>query len=120
MFIAASIGIRDMSGHIKALRGDSSRNAVLPELRRVVCIGNGVLEQGGVEMQSYNTFTSNGHSVFMNDRALKRAENAVTPEDVLNLQFTSGMNPFVSMSHIFILTLLARHHRVSKGSYVNT
>ncbi len=109
-----------MSGHIKALRGDSPRNDVLPELRRVVCVGNGVHEQGGVEMQSYSTFTSNGHSVFMNDRALRRAENAVTPEDVLNLQFTSGMSPFVSISHIIILTLLARHHRVSKGSYVNT
>lgn len=86
----------------------------------MVCVGNGVHEQGGVEMQSYSTFTSNGHSVFMNDRALKRAENAVTPEDVLNLQFTSGMSPFVPISHIIILTLLARHHRVSKGSYVNT
>jgi pilus assembly protein TadC len=105
-----------MSGHIKALRGDLSRNVVLPELRRVVCIGNGVLEQGGVEMQSYSTFTSNGHSVFMNDRALKRAENAVTPEDVLNLQFTSGMSTFVSISHIIIIILLSRNHRLPQSS----
>lgn len=70
---------------------------MLPELRRVVCLGNGALEKGGVEMQSYSTFTSNGHSVFMNDRVLKRAENGVTPEDVLNLQFTSGISVCTSV-----------------------
>ncbi|CEJ56598.1 hypothetical protein PMG11_02800 [Penicillium brasilianum] len=90
VFIASSIGTRDLSGHIKALRGDSSLNSALPELRRVVYLGNGAPEQGGVEIQSYNTFTSNGHSVFMNDHVLKRAEIRVVPEDVLNLQFTSG------------------------------
>ncbi|KAJ5892131.1 acetyl-CoA synthetase-like protein [Penicillium subrubescens] len=90
VFIASTIGSRDLSGHIKALVGSSSQKSMLPELRRVVYLGNGALEQGGVEMQSYSTFTSNGHSVFMNDRVLKRAENGVTPEDVLNLQFTSG------------------------------
>lgn len=91
VFVASSIGNRDLSGHIKALRGNSFRNPVLPELQRVVCLGNGALEQRGVELQSYSTFTSNGHSVFMNDHVLERAENGVTPEDVVNLQFTSGI-----------------------------
>jgi hypothetical protein len=97
VFIASTIGSRDLSGHIKALVGSSSQKSMLPELRRVVYLGNGALEQGGVEMQSYSTFTSNGHSVFMNDRVLKRAENGVTPEDVLNLQFTSGISPYPSI-----------------------
>lgn len=91
MFIASTIGSRDMSGHINALVGNSSQKSMLPELRRVVCLGNGALEHGGIEMQTYSTFTSNGHSIFMIDRVLKRAENGVTPEDVLNLQFTSGI-----------------------------
>lgn len=97
VFIASTIGSRDLSGHIKALVGSSSHTPILTELRRVVCLGNGALEQGGFEMQSYSTFASNGHSVFMNDRVLKRAENGVTPEDVLNLQFTSGTSPYPSI-----------------------
>jgi hypothetical protein len=97
VFIASTIGSRDLSGHMKALIGIPSQPSMLPELRRVVCLGNGPLDQGGVEMQSYSTFTSNGHSVFMNDRVLKRAENGVIPEDVLNLQFTSGISALSSM-----------------------
>lgn len=120
VFIASSIGSRDLSSHIKALISTSSRNPVLPELRRVVCIGNGALEQGGVEMQSYSTFTSNGHSVFMNDHVLKRAKNAVTPEDVLNLQFTSGTATCFPIPHIIRLTPLSRNHRFSQSGHVDT
>lgn len=92
VFIASRIGTRDFSSHIKILRGNRPTNPALPELRRVVCLGNDAIRQTGVEMQSYNTFASNGNSVFMNDHVLKRAENNVTPDDVLNLQFTSGMS----------------------------
>ncbi|KAI9925758.1 hypothetical protein ASPWEDRAFT_158213 [Aspergillus wentii DTO 134E9] len=78
VFIAKRIGQRDLSSHAEMLRG-------LPELDRVVCL-EGTLDQ----VQSYNAFTSNRHSVFMKDAILHRAEKMVTPSDILNLQFTSG------------------------------
>lgn len=92
MFIASDIGSRSLLGHIKALRGDQSSNPTLPELRRLVKLGNAMeSNNAGVEMQSYSTFTSGAQSVFMKDQMLLRAESSVSPEDVLNLQFTSGM-----------------------------
>ncbi|KAJ5385960.1 acetyl-CoA synthetase-like protein [Penicillium cosmopolitanum] len=90
VFLASEIGSRNLSGHINILRGSSRKNPALPDLRRVVCLGGSQVGEAGVEMQTYNTFTSNGHSVFMNDSVLKRAESLVRPDDVLNLQFTSG------------------------------
>lgn len=93
VFVSSEIGSRNLTGHINILRWSSRKNPALPGLRRVVCLGGSQGDDVGVEMQTYNTFTSNGHSVFMNDSILKRAESLVRPNDVLNLQFTSGMNP---------------------------
>lgn len=91
VFIAPEIGTRSLSNHIKVLRGEALKNTVLPELRRVVLLGNVGAGNTGLDMQSYETFTSKGQSVSMDDSVLKRAESSVNPEDVLNLQFTSGM-----------------------------
>ncbi|KAJ5132904.1 hypothetical protein N7448_007062 [Penicillium atrosanguineum] len=90
VFIACGIGSRILSAHIKALRGDQLTNPALPELRRLVSLGHMGIGSPGVEMQSYSTFTSGVQSVFMKDSMLLRAEKSVNPEDVLNLQFTSG------------------------------
>jgi hypothetical protein len=65
-------------------------NPALPELRRIVLLDAIDYCKPGVAVQSYNKFTSNGLSVFMNDATLERAERKVTREDVVNLQFTSG------------------------------
>lgn len=91
VFIASDIGSRSLSAHVKALRGDKSTNPTLPELRRLVNLGDMSTDSSGVEIQSYSAFTSGAQSVFMEDSMLRRAENSVKPEDVLNLQFTSGM-----------------------------
>ena len=90
VFIASDIGSRSLSFHIKALRGDQSTNPALPDLRRVVNLGNMGPGESGVEMQSYSGFISGAQSVFMKDSMLLRAEKSVKPEDILNLQFTSG------------------------------
>lgn len=92
VFIASEIGSRSLSAHIKILRGDQSSNPALPELRLVVNLGDMGTGRSGVEMQSYSTFTSVSQSVLLKESTLRRAENLVEPEDVLNLQFTSGMN----------------------------
>lgn len=86
----------------------------------MVYFGDGGPEQDGVEMQSYSTFTSNGHSVFMNDRVLKRAESTVNAEDILNLQFTSGINELHSIVRFRDANLISRYHRFSQSSHVDT
>ncbi|KAJ5103934.1 acetyl-CoA synthetase-like protein [Penicillium argentinense] len=88
--IASCIGSKDLSGHIQTLRGVGSTNPKVPELRRVVCLDDTVIQDTGVELQFYNSFTANGYLTFQDDSLLKRAEADVHPEDVLNLQFTSG------------------------------
>lgn len=67
----------------------------LPELKRIVLLsqtGTGST-QGEVEVISYSAFVDNGHSVFMHEGVLRRAERRVKDSDVLNLQFTSGSSP---------------------------
>jgi len=90
VFHATKIGSRDLTCHIRTLRGTQYPNSALPELRRIVSLGFGDFSYSGVEVQPYITFTSNGLSVFMNNATLERAERKVTREDVVNLQFTSG------------------------------
>lgn len=60
----------------------------LPELRRVVLIGEGLHGQAGVEVESYETFTRNGQPI---SRLQAEIARKISSENVLNLQFTSGM-----------------------------
>ncbi|CAG8076691.1 unnamed protein product [Penicillium olsonii] len=90
IFHSTSIGSRSLMGHIDTLQGTQYPNPALPELQRIVSLGSEAFSDKGVEVQSYNKFTSNGLSVFMNNATLERAERKVTREDVVNLQFTSG------------------------------
>lgn len=77
-------------GHIATLQGTQFPNPALPELQRIVSLGPKTQSDTGIEVQPYNTFTSNGLSVFMSNATLERAERKVTRDDVVNLQFTSG------------------------------
>jgi hypothetical protein len=73
---------------VDAIRGKQSPNPELPELRRVVLIGEGLHGQAGVEVQSYETFTRNAQP---STKVLAEIARKISSEDVLNLQFTSGM-----------------------------
>jgi hypothetical protein len=90
VFIASGIGSRSLSSHIKILRGDQSTSPALPDLRHLICLGNIYTDILGVEILSYSTFISDVKFVTTEDSILCRAESSVKPEDVLNLQFTSG------------------------------
>ncbi|KAL4863379.1 hypothetical protein BDV12DRAFT_189728 [Aspergillus spectabilis] len=109
LFISPTIGRRRLATHLAALTGETSPDPALPELRRVVLVGPIEAESqqfGGVEVQGYNVFASTGESIFVNSATSQRAERKVSPEDVLNLQFTSGTtgSPKAAMlTHINIL-----------------
>lgn len=87
VFIAPEIGTRSLLGHIQALRADNSRSPSLPELRRLVSLGHSDSNEG-VQLQSYDAFTSAISPT--SSSTLVQTESLVKPEDVLNLQFTSG------------------------------
>ncbi|RAH40594.1 acetyl-CoA synthetase-like protein [Aspergillus brunneoviolaceus CBS 621.78] len=87
VFISASISTRALSDHIQALRGEESPNPKLPDLRRIVLIGDGIHSQTGIDLEPYDAFTSNAHPNPPEQAAISRT---ISPEDVLNLQFTSG------------------------------
>ena len=72
------------------LQGTQYPNPALPDLRRIISLGLGEFHTAAVEVQPYDTVTSNRPSVSMDNATLERAERHVTPEDVVNLQFTSG------------------------------
>ncbi|KAE8336722.1 hypothetical protein BDV24DRAFT_178385 [Aspergillus arachidicola] len=61
-------------------------NLTLPELRRMVLLASDAVGGEHVGSQEYGTFTSNAHSVFMNDSVLKQMEQWLSVDDVLNLQ----------------------------------
>ncbi|KAF7595589.1 hypothetical protein BBP40_005625 [Aspergillus hancockii] len=90
VFMSPMIGARSFAGHVQTLRGQQDPNPTVPELRRIVLLGDLVREDNGIEIQDYETFKSASQSIVINDIVLKKAENKVYPEDVLNLQFTSG------------------------------
>ncbi|RLL96996.1 hypothetical protein CFD26_104371 [Aspergillus turcosus] len=89
VFISSTIGTRSLAGHVDALRGKQSPMPGLPELRRVVLIGEGLglHGQAGVEVESYETFTRNGQPI---SRLQAEIARKISSENVLNLQFTSG------------------------------
>ncbi|KAL6230264.1 hypothetical protein BDW75DRAFT_76384 [Aspergillus navahoensis] len=91
VFISPSIGDKNLAAHIDVLRGREPRNPSLPELTSLVLLGHCAPNRdSGVEIQEYKAFTARGLSVFLSSFVLKRAERKVQPDDVLNLQFTSG------------------------------
>ena len=90
LFIANTIGPRDISEHIETVCGNVKNGPQLPELKRVVTLETYKSSSSTVEILNYNNFFLGGYSVFMNEVTLRRAEKKVGNNDILNLQFTSG------------------------------
>jgi hypothetical protein len=85
LFMAASIGPKDLSDHMSLMCNS------LTDLRRLVLFSGDFQSRSGSEVVQYNAFVFNGNSIFMNDARLRRAEVGVQASDVLNVQFTSGL-----------------------------
>lgn len=92
LFLASTIGPKDQSAHIRLLCNASDQASTLPELRRLVILSEkfALPSSNGPEVISYNDFVLKSRSVSVTDAVLKHAEKLVKPNDVLNLQFTSG------------------------------
>ncbi|KAB8225984.1 hypothetical protein BDV33DRAFT_197803 [Aspergillus novoparasiticus] len=91
VFISPAIGPRSLVKHVTVLCDEQGPNLILHELRRVVLLASDTVGGEVVGVQQYTTFTSNAHSVSMNDSVLKQMEQWLSVDDVLNLQFTSGI-----------------------------
>jgi long-subunit acyl-CoA synthetase (AMP-forming) len=87
VFIPSHIGPRSLEGHVKLI---STSEGALPALRRVVHLKDAMCSNQGLMLQDYAGFVNESISGSSSESALKRAESAVQPTDVLNLQFTSG------------------------------
>lgn len=86
LFVAPTIGPRSMERHVDHLQQVGS-SAELPDLQRLVVFGETKGSKDGPLCQSYETFTTD----FSTDGLkVRRAAKHVKPEDVINLQFTSG------------------------------
>ncbi|KKK15418.1 hypothetical protein P175DRAFT_0559879 [Aspergillus ochraceoroseus IBT 24754] len=89
VFITPGIGTRSLIGHIKLLQSAKQRGPDLRDLQQVVYLRGNVGGLAGGMIQSYTSFIAQGHSRDK-DTLLEQATKMLAPEDVLNLQFTSG------------------------------
>ena len=96
LFIPSNIGHKSLEKHIEAVCAVPN---VLPDLKRVVLLSAKPASLVPVrEILAYSVFVGNGHSIFVNNATLRRAERQVKSSDVLNLQFTSGNFPMPPFS----------------------
>ncbi|OGM44080.1 AMP dependent ligase/synthetase [Aspergillus bombycis] len=104
LFIASSVGRRDLSAHVEMAK-DCLSSGALPNLRGVLTIGQIDYDGYAQGLHTYEALFSEykeGVAAPDVDAAflLDLAEKAVTPDDVVRLDFTSGTtgNPKAGMS----------------------
>ncbi|KAL4916367.1 hypothetical protein BDW62DRAFT_202694 [Aspergillus aurantiobrunneus] len=86
VIIAPNIGTRSLRGHIEHLQDRSAKTPQLPDLQQVIQLRAEVPYQ---TLDTYQGFLEKGIAR-SGDHALSQAQEMLAPEDVLNLQFTSG------------------------------
>ncbi|KAE8369807.1 hypothetical protein BDV27DRAFT_152689 [Aspergillus caelatus] len=94
LFIASRIGRRDLSAHVEMMKNGVSSGA-LPELHGVLTIGQNDYDGYADGLHTYETlFADYKQGVTHPDVdatfLLQLAEKAVTPDDVIHLEFSSG------------------------------
>ena len=88
LFIAAKIGQKDLSPHLSAVLSNSD---ALSNLRHVI-VSSEVAEKlsGNTKIRAYDAFVAGEGLPAIPDNDLTVAEGKVRPQNILNLQFTSG------------------------------
>ncbi|KAL3432906.1 hypothetical protein BDV09DRAFT_197321 [Aspergillus tetrazonus] len=89
VFIAPKIGTRSLMGHVENLQDRSSKNPPLSELQYIVLLRTEKPDTGSEILNTYSNFLRTRLSRDV-EKALFQAQASLAPEDVLNLQFTSG------------------------------
>jgi hypothetical protein len=86
LFISASIGRKSLAEHIRSIRDSNT------SVRQIVMFSGSFESSAKVNVISYDSFKSHGPAKLpMADfAAIQQRESSVQPNDVLNLQFTSG------------------------------
>lgn len=75
-----------------------------------------------LEHSPYNEFTSNKNTELVGDAVCKLVESAVRPENILNLQFTSGkliIHCANFCGNADYSPITSRNHRLSQGCHVD-
>lgn len=103
-------------GHAENLQDRSSKNPPLSELQYIVLLRTETLGPASEILNTYRNFLRTKLSGDV-EKALFQAQASLAPEDVLNLQFTSGtrllMDKFPQADDMY------RNDRLTKGSDVN-
>lgn len=87
VFMAPNIGSRSLAGHVENLQGRNTQKPGLSELQQVILFRTD-LPSANNTLDTYSNFLQRQHAVSVGE--LAQAEAGLAPEDVLNLQFTSG------------------------------
>ncbi|GAB1205570.1 hypothetical protein APSETT445_004247 [Aspergillus pseudonomiae] len=111
LFIASHIGRRDLSAHVEMAK-DWLSSGALPNLRGVLTIGQSDYDGYVQGLHTYETlFSEYKEGVTAPDVdatfLLDLAEKAVTPDDVVRFEFTSGL--LASLTHGSAIVLPSDH-----------
>lgn len=93
MFIAPNIGTRSLADHVENLQNKSTKAPQLTELQQVILFRTDMPSVNNM-LDTYSNFLRKQRAASV-DSELAQAEAKLAPEDVLNLQFTSGTTPLL-------------------------
>ncbi|KAL1877419.1 putative NRPS-like protein biosynthetic cluster [Diaporthe australafricana] len=89
MIERTEVGSRSLAGHMRMVL--NATQGELP-IRRLISLADVLPPKEGLKCETYKDFMSSTQSILVSDHSLSRAERRVTPSDVVNLQFTSGVD----------------------------
>ena len=87
-----------MTEHVENLQGRSAKTPQLSELQQVILFRTELPSTEKNTLETYGNFLENGRMKYA-DSELLQAQGGLAPEDVLNLQFTSGIACPTSIPH---------------------
>lgn len=116
LFIAGSIGKKSLAEHIKLVRDGNT------PVKQIVMITESFESRHKVNVTTYSEFKLQDETASPCAAAARQEiEYLVQPDDVLNLQFTSGECSFLSsFDHPSLFLLGYRNYWISKSSHAYT
>lgn len=113
--MAPNIGSRSLADHVENLQERNAKKPELSELQQVILFRTD-LPSANNTLDTYSNFLQRQRAVSVGE--LAQAEAGLAPEDVLNLQFTSGTT-LTTPSTLPGQADVYRNHWLAKGSNVD-